>query len=63
MKIINNKEDAIQELQRISNRTNSDKNNKINVIVEEILQEVKYYGDIAVQKYTRKFDGFDPYAG
>ena len=60
MKIINNKEDAIQELQRISNRTNSDKNNKINVIVEEILQEVKNYGDIAVEKYTKKFDGFNP---
>ena len=60
MKIINNNEDAIQELKRISTRTNSENNNKINVIVEEILQEVKKYGDIAVEKYTRKFDGFDP---
>jgi len=60
MKIINNKEDAIQELKRISNRTNSENNHKINAIVEEILQEVKNYGDIAVEKYTRKFDGFDP---
>ena len=41
MKIINNKEDAIQELNRISNRINSEKNIKINLIVEEILQEVK----------------------
>ena len=37
MKIINNKKDAIQELKRISNRTNSENNNKINEVVEEIL--------------------------
>ena len=60
MKIINNKDDAIQELKRISTRTNSDKNNKINAIVEEILQEVKNNGDLAVEKYTKKFDGFNP---
>ncbi len=60
MKIINNKRDAIQELKRISSRTNLDNNNKINSIVEEILQEVKTYGDIAVEKYTKKFDGFIP---
>ncbi len=60
MKIINNKEYAIRELKRIATRTNSENNNKINAIVEEILQEVKNYGDIAVKKYTRKFDGFDP---
>ena len=60
MKIINNKKDAFQELQRISNRTNSENNNKVNEIVENILQEVKTYGDIAVEKYTKKFDGFNP---
>ena len=60
MKIINNKADAIQELKRISTRTNSENNNKINAIVEKILNEVKNYGDIAVEKYTKKFDGFDP---
>ena len=60
MKIINNKKDAFQELQRISNRTNSGNNNKINEIVEDILQEVKTYGDMAVEKYTKKFDGFNP---
>ena len=60
MKIINNKKEAIQELKRIATRTNSENNNKINSIVEEILQEVKNYGDIAVEKYTRKFDGFNP---
>ena len=40
MKIIKNKEKAIQELKRISTRTNSENNNKINKIVEEILREV-----------------------
>jgi len=49
MKIINNKEDAIQELKRISTRTNSENNNKITAIVEEILREVKNHGDIAVE--------------
>ena len=60
MKIIKNKKDAIQELERISARTNSENNNKINSIVEEILQEVKNYGDKAVEKFTKKFDGFNP---
>ena len=60
MKIINNKKDAIKELKRISTRTDLEKNNKINAIVEEILHEVKNYGDTAVKKYTKKFDGFNP---
>ena len=60
MKIISNKEEAIRELKRVSTRTNSENNNEINVIVEEILQEVKNYGDFAVEKYTKKFDGFNP---
>ena len=50
MKIINNKKEAIEELKRITSRTNSENNNKINEIVEEILQEVKISGDIAVKK-------------
>ena len=60
MKIINNQKQAIQELKRISTRTNSENNSEINAIVEEILQEVKNYGDIAVEKFTKKFDGFNP---
>ena len=60
MKIINNKKEAIEELKRISTRTDSENNNKINAIVEEILHEVKISGDIAVEKYTKKFDGFNP---
>ena len=50
MKIINKKKEAIEELKRISTRTNSENNNKINRIVEEIIQEVKISGDIAVEK-------------
>jgi histidinol dehydrogenase len=60
MKIINNKKEAIQELKRISARTNSENNNKINDLVEKILVEVKTNGDKAVEKYTKKFDGFNP---
>ena len=60
MKIIKNKKDAIQELKRISSRTNLENNSEISAIVEDILQEVKNYGDIAVEKYTKKFDGFNP---
>ena len=60
MRIINDKKEAFQELKRIATRTNSEINHKINAIVEEILQEVNTYGDIAVEKYTRKFDGFNP---
>ena len=60
MKIINNKKEAIEQLKRISTRTNSENNNNINKIVDEILQEVKISGDIAVKKYTKEFDGFDP---
>ena len=60
MKVIDNKKNAIEELKRISNRTNLEINHKINGIVEEILQEVKTDGDFAVEKYTKKFDGFNP---
>ena len=60
MKIINNKKKALEELKRISQRTSAGDNQKINSIVEDILQEVKNYGDKAVEKYTKKFDGFHP---
>ena len=35
MKIINNKQEAIQELNRISTRTNVENNNEINEVVEK----------------------------
>ena len=58
MKIINNKNEVIQELKRISSRTSSENNNKINAIVKEILSEVKPM--VTVEKYTSEFDGFNP---
>ena len=58
MKIIDNKQKAIEELGRISKRTTSE--NDINSIVEEILDEVKKDGDAAIEKYTKKFDGYNP---
>ncbi len=60
MKIINNKQKAIEELTRISARTTSENNKKINQTVETILQEVKTHGDVALVKYTKEFDGFNP---
>ena len=60
MKIINNKQKAIQELKRISSRITFEKDNKINTLVAKILDEVKNYGDLAIEKYTKKFDGFNP---
>ena len=48
MQIINSKKKIILELKRISERTTSGTNNKVNSVVEEILQEVKDYGDKAV---------------
>ncbi len=60
MKIINDKKRALKELRRISQRTTSGNNKKINSIVADILQEVKINGDKAVEKYTEKFDGFLP---
>ena len=60
MKIINDKQKALQELNRITSRTASEKNNEINKIVEQILEAVKNDGDLAVKQYTEKFDGFIP---
>jgi len=60
MKIINDQQQARKELRRISERTTCENNNQITSIVEEILREIKRDGDIAVEKYTKKFDGFDP---
>ena len=60
MKIINNKQDAIQELKRISTRTNSENNNKITATVEEILREVKNNRDDLSVKNSLEND-FDIY--
>ena len=58
MKITNNQKDAVEELKRISQRTNSENNNQLNVIVEDILNQVKINGDEAVERFTKKFDRF-----
>ena len=60
MEIIKNKQKAIQEMKRISQRTSSGHHKKIDLIVEKILQDVKVNGDEAVEKYTKQFDGFCP---
>ena len=60
MKIISDKQEALNELKRISARTTSDNNNKIHKVVETILNEVKNHGDLAVENYTKKFDGYNP---
>jgi len=60
MKIIYEKQKAINELQRISRRNTFDGNNEINEIVQDILQQVRIHGDLAVEQYTEKFDGFNP---
>jgi len=38
MKIINNKKEAIEELKRISTRTNSENNKKINVLLKKLFK-------------------------
>ena len=60
MKTVNNKKTAIKELQRIAERTSDENNVKINSVVKEILKEVRKDGDSAVEKFTNKFDGFNP---
>ncbi len=60
MKIIDNKQNAFQELKRISERTSSEDNINLNLVVEEILHAVKKKGDEAVEEYTKKFDGYNP---
>ena len=60
MKILRTSLDVLKELKRIADRTNLDHNDKINSVVKKILNEVKDYGDKAVEKYTEKYDGFLP---
>ena len=60
MKILRTSLDVLKELKRIADRTNLDHNDEINSVVKKILNEVKDYGDKAVEKYTEKYDGFLP---
>jgi len=60
MKIIDNKIHTIKQLKKIAERTNIENNDVINTTVNNILEDIKENGDIAVKKYTLKFDGFNP---
>ena len=60
MKIISTENEILDELDRIANRTNLDNNIEINNTVKNILEDIKNEGDKAIQKYTIKFDGFNP---
>ena len=60
MKIIENKIETIRQLKKIAERTNIENNDEINLTVKKILEDVKKNGDMAVKKYTLKFDGFNP---
>ena len=60
MKIIDNKIQTIEQLKKIAERTNIENNDVINTTVNNILEDIKENGDIAVKKYTLKFDGFNP---
>ncbi len=53
-------ERASAELERISNRTSGEQQEKAKMIVEEILLKVKEEGDQALFNYTKRFDGFVP---
>ncbi len=57
---INNYQEALAELERISNRTKVTEQQDALKIVEEILEDVKSNGDQALAKYTQKYDGFNP---
>ena len=60
MKIIDNKIETIKQLKKISERTNLENNDQINLTVKNILKDIKKNGDAAVKKYTLQFDGFNP---
>ena len=60
MKILNNENDISKELTRIENRITLENNEEINKTVRDILKNVQEEGDLALKKYTLKFDGFNP---
>ncbi len=60
MKIIDNKIETIKQLKKIAERTNIENNDKINLTVKNILEDIKKNGDTSIKKYTLQFDGFNP---
>ncbi|KGG14749.1 Histidinol dehydrogenase [Prochlorococcus sp. MIT 0602] len=60
MNCTKNLQEAQQYLEKIASRTCLDKQEKVLESVQEILQEVKDYGNKALLRLTEKFDGFRP---
>ncbi len=57
---IKDKQQALGRLDQISSRTSLDNQTEAIASVQEILTEVKRYGDKALIRLTKKFDGFTP---
>tara|TARA_Y100001968_G_C19422814_1_gene752698 strand:- start:987 stop:2345 length:1359 start_codon:yes stop_codon:yes gene_type:complete len=57
---INNYQDCLAEFERITKRTTGNCQRKAIDTVDEVLKDIETYGDKAVIKYTKKFDGFEP---
>ena len=60
LKCIRNSQEAIAELDKISNRTNEEGQQQAVTSVQEILRQVKQKGDNALIEYTKQFDGYNP---
>ena len=60
LKCVTNPDEAIFELQRITERTSGKAQETAISTVNEILTQVKSQGDKAVLKFTKRFDGFLP---
>ena len=57
---INNSSLTLNKLDEISSRTSLDSQRAVIASVEEILCEIKKFGDQALISFTEKFDGFNP---
>ncbi len=57
---IKDSKEAVSILDTIASRTSFEAQEEAIAIVEEILSEVKKFGDSALSRYTKKFDGFIP---
>tara|TARA_Y100001968_G_scaffold332902_1_gene392949 strand:+ start:1568 stop:2926 length:1359 start_codon:yes stop_codon:yes gene_type:complete len=57
---INDFQDSLIELERITKRTTGTCQTEAIETVNQILIDIEIYGDEAVIKYTKKFDGFEP---
>tara|TARA_B100000700_G_C14983716_1_gene827686 strand:+ start:13 stop:1299 length:1287 start_codon:yes stop_codon:yes gene_type:complete len=60
MKCIEDFQKALNEIERIAERTAGSTQDEAKIIVEKIISDVKDKGDKALLDYTEKFDGFRP---